>query len=112
MSKVHNMRWHIGGEIAKQDDRYTVRDNTILKNLVLSSTDLYPNKSTSGHKHEGQEEVYMFVEGSGTMELDDKTIFVKKGDTVLIEDGVFHKVHAGEQGCYFVCVFDGRRGHK
>ena len=100
---------NIGGEIAKQDDRYTVKDNTTLKNLVVSSTDLKPNKSTSGHKHEGQEEVYYFVKGSGAMELDDKKFFVNEGDVVLIEDGVFHRVHAGARGCYFVCVFDGRR---
>ena len=42
------------------------------------------------------------------MELDGKEINVKEGDTVLIEDGVFHKVHAGPEGCYFVCVFDGK----
>ena len=102
----------IGGEIAKQDDRYTVKDNTKLKNLVVSSTDLKPNKSTSGHKHEGQEEVYHFVKGSGTMELDDKKFFVNEGDVVLIEDGVFHKVHnTGHLGLYFVCVFDGKRSH-
>ena len=100
---------NIGGEIAKQDDRYTVKDNTTLKNLVVSSTDLKPNKSTSGHKHEGQEEVYHFVKGSATMELNDKKFFVNEGDVVLIEDGVFHRVHAGARGCYFVCVFDGRR---
>ena len=35
--------------------------------------------------------------------------FVNEGDVVLIEDGVFHRVHAGARGCYFVCVFDGRR---
>ena len=101
----------IGGVIAKQDDRYIVKDNTTLKNLILSSTFLEANKSTSGHKHEGQEEVYYFIKGSGRMELDDKTISVKENDIVLIEDGVFHRVHAGPMGCYFVCVFDGRRSH-
>ena len=37
----------IGGIIAKEDDRYKVCDNSELNNLVLSSTDLHPNKSTS-----------------------------------------------------------------
>ena len=47
------------------------------------------------------------------MELDDKTIEVKEGDIVLIEDGVFHRVHnTGHLGLYFVCVFDGKRTHK
>jgi mannose-6-phosphate isomerase-like protein (cupin superfamily) len=70
-----------------------------------------PYQSTHGHKHEGQEEVYYFVNGSGKMELDDRTLVVKQSDVVLIEDGVFHRVHSGPRGCYFVCVFDGRRSH-
>ena len=103
----------IGGVVMKEDDRYTVKDNNHLNNLVLSSTFLFANKSTSGHKHEGQEEVYFFIKGHGKMELDDKTIEVKEGDIVLIEDGVFHRVHnTGHLGLYFVCVFDGKRTHK
>jgi mannose-6-phosphate isomerase-like protein (cupin superfamily) len=102
---------NVGGKIAKEDERYVVKDNTSLNNLVLSSTDLKPKMSTSGHSHKGQEEVYYFVSGSGRMELDDKTINVKENDVVLIEDGVFHRVHAGPHGIYFVCVFDGRRSH-
>ena len=101
----------IGGTVTKEDDRYVVKDNTLLNNLVVSSTDLKPLKSTSGHNHRGQEEVYFFVRGTGKMELDGKEINVKEGVTVLIEDGVFHKVHAGPEGCYFVCVFDGKRSH-
>jgi len=104
--------WDIGGAIVKADDRYVVKDNTTLKNLIVSSTKLNPNKSTSGHKHKGQEEVYMFIKGRGRMELDDNTFDVIEGDTVLIEDGVFHRVHAGVEGCYFICVFDGARGTK
>jgi len=102
----------IGGKIAKQDERYTVTDNTTLNNLVLSSTRLEPLKSTNGHSHVGQEEVYMFIEGSGKIDLDDSTIDFCKGDIVLIENNVFHRVHAGPEGAYFVCVFDGYRYDK
>ena len=102
---------NIGGAIAKEDARYKVCDNTDLNNLVLSSTDLKPNKSTSGHEHPGQEEIYFFVKGSGKMEINDKVFDIVEGDTVLINDGDFHRVHAGSQGCYFVCVFDGKRRH-
>lgn len=106
----------IGGTVAKQDDRYTVVDNTTLNNLVVSSTDLYATKSTSGHAHVGQEEVYHFVRGSGRMEMIDlngkkQMISIVEGDVILIPDGWFHRVHAGPQGVYFVCVFDGRRSH-
>ena len=83
---------------------------------MVSSTDLYAGKSTNGHAHAGQEEVYNFVKGSGKMELIDLNgkhhdQNVKAGDVILIPDGWFHRVHAGPRGCYFVCVFDGRRTH-
>ena len=102
----------IGGLIAKEDDRYTVKDNTHLNNLVLSSTFLMANKETSGHKHNGQEEIYFFVQGHGEMTIDDDRFPVKEGDVVLIEDGVFHRVrNTSDYGLYFVCVFDGSRNH-
>jgi len=102
----------IGGSVVKEDDRYVVKDNTALKNLILSSTLLHPSKSTSGHKHAGQEEVYLFMSGTGEMELDENKFSVTAGDIVLIEDGVFHRVHnTGSEDLYFICVFDGRRNH-
>jgi len=106
----------IGGEVVKDNDTYLLKDNKTLNNLVVSSTNLKPNKSTRGHAHRGQEEVYYFINGWGTMELisTDAQVTshdVKPGTVILIEDGVFHRVHAGSDGCYFVCVFDGKRNH-
>ena len=105
----------IGGEIVKQDDRYVVKDNKFLNNLVLSSTRLNPGKSTSGHRHAGQEEVYLFVSGSGKMIVDGdeyKEFKVREGDVVLIPDGAFHQViNNSSDELYFICVFDGNRNH-
>jgi mannose-6-phosphate isomerase-like protein (cupin superfamily) len=105
----------IEGTVVKEDDRYVVKDNTFLKNLILSSTDLKPGKQTSGHRHAGQEEVYIFVSGSGNMIIDGDTyeqFAVKSGDVVLIPDGAFHQViNTGTDNLYFVCVFDGNRNH-
>lgn len=100
---------HIVGSVVKKDERYEVVDNVVLNSLVLSSTRMNPNKSTNGHLHKGQEEIYMFIEGSGKMWLDKKEFEVKVGDVVLIEGGVFHKVEASGEGIYFVCVFNGGR---
>ena len=99
----------IGGSIAKQDERYIVKDNQFGNKLVLSSTLLEPNMSTSGHFHNGQEEVYFFVSGEGEMELNSDRFKVRPGDVVNIEDGVFHRVFntQSNQQLYFVCVFDG-----
>ena len=102
----------IGGKVVKEDDRYVVIDNTFLKNLIISSTDLKPGKSTSGHSHSGQEEVYNFVKGNGQMKIEDKTFSVSEGDVILIEDGKFHQViNNSKENLYFVCVFDGSRNH-
>lgn len=106
----------IGGEVVKQDDRYIVKDNKTLNNLVLSSTDLKPTKQTTGHAHVGQEEIYFFIEGSGKMEMIDlngkhHTSVVKSGDIIMVPDGWFHRVYAGPIGTRFICVFDGRREH-
>ena len=104
--------FNIGGDIVKSDDRYVVKDNKFLNNLVLSSTDLNPGKSTSGHSHAGQEEVYLFMSGEGKMQIDDEVFAVKANDIVLIPDGAFHKViNDSNSNLYFVCVFDGKRNH-
>jgi mannose-6-phosphate isomerase-like protein (cupin superfamily) len=102
----------IGGDLIKSDDKYELYDNKLLKNLVLSKTKLRANKSTNGHRHAGQEEVYYFISGKGKMELDYRMFDVKAGDVVLVEDNVFHKVHnTGDFWLEFICVFDGRRNH-
>jgi mannose-6-phosphate isomerase-like protein (cupin superfamily) len=119
MKLIGNKNWflylpefEIGGKVVKEDDRYVVKDNTTLKNLVLSSTRLNAKKETSGHKHKGQEEIYFFIEGYGEMQLDDDKFSVEPGSIVLIKDGVFHKVYnTGDDELYFVCVLHGAR-HK
>tara|TARA_R110002124_G_scaffold170145_5_gene337668 strand:+ start:349 stop:681 length:333 start_codon:yes stop_codon:yes gene_type:complete len=102
----------IGGEVVKDNEVYLLKDNKTLNNLVLSSTFLRANQCTNGHKHEGQEEVYMFISGKGEMEIDGIKFNVREGDCILIEDGEFHKVYnTSHLGLYFVCVFDGKRNH-
>ena len=49
--------------ILKQNETYTLVDNTLLNNLVVSKTILHPGKNTTGHNHPGQEEVYHFTSG-------------------------------------------------
>jgi len=103
---------HIGGELIKDDAKYELYDNKLLKNLVLSKTKLRAKQSTNGHRHAGQEEVYHFISGKGQMELDYRIFDVQAGDIVLVEDNVFHKVHnTGDYFLEFICVFDGRRNH-
>ena len=104
--------FQIEGNVVHDNNTYLVTDNTSLNNLVVSTTRLNANRSTTGHRHAGQEEVYMFTKGSGQMELDHKIFDVTEGDVILIEDNVFHKVHnTSDLGLEFICVFDGNRNH-
>lgn len=108
MKKVN--LYNIGGVKVKEDERYIVKDNTFGNKLILSSTNLKPNKETSGHYHNGQEEVYFFINGHGKMTIDKETFDVKENDIICINDGEFHKVHnTSNNNLYFVCVFNGER---
>lgn len=106
---------NIGGDVVKSNEVYELKDNKTLNNLVLSSTKLYREQSTRGHRHAGQEEVYFFVQGSGRMIVgneDSESFAVGPGDVVLIPDGAFHRViNDGEMNLTFNCVFDGKRNH-
>ena len=103
-------------KVIHSNETYDVIDNTSLNNLIVSKTILHEGKETSGHNHKGQEEVYMFTEGSGVMQIDDEKFLVTKGDIVLIPDGAFHKVYntsnyKANNPLIFVFVFDGGRNH-
>tara|TARA_Y100000310_G_scaffold35889_1_gene33852 strand:- start:3941 stop:4186 length:246 start_codon:yes stop_codon:yes gene_type:complete len=78
--------YNIGGDVIKDNDVYTVMDNTDLEKLVLSLTVLHPYKETTGHRP------------------------VEPGDIVLIPDGAFYKVFNHSDGnLMFNCVFDNER---
>ena len=100
-------------KVVKQNETYTLIDNTNLNGLVVSKTILHPEKHTTGHNHEGQEEVYQFVSGKGTMVVGNHQFGVSPGDIILIPDGDFHKVWntSKYEDLIFVCVFDGGRNH-
>jgi hypothetical protein len=51
-----------------------------------------------GHTHKEQEEVYVVVEGSGRMKLDDEIIEVKKLDVVRVPPGTWRGYEAGPDG--------------
>lgn len=112
---IHFHNTDIGGDVVKDDETYLIKDNHSLNNLVVSSTRLYRGKQTRGHRHPGQEEVYVFVQGFGKMIVgneDSEPFNVGPGSVVLIPDGAFHRViNDGDSNMLFNCVFDGKRNH-
>lgn len=107
-------RDNISGNVVKSNETYSVIDNNFLTNLVVSKTILHPSKETGGHFHKGQEEVYQFLYGEGEMVVGTSKFKVTAGDTILIPDGLYHKVwnHSKVEDLIFICVFDGKRNHK
>jgi len=100
-------------KLLRDNETYKVYDLSDLQNLTLSLTELYPQKSTTGHAHKNADEVYVFIDGEGMMEIGQKTLNVKNGDVALVPRGDFHKVHnKGEKNLNFWTIFEkyGGRG--
>jgi len=90
----------------RDTDVYTVTDNNYLANLTTSETVLHAGKNTSGHKHDGLDEVYMFTKGHGDIEIDQVRFSVEAGDIVHVKGGEFHKVfNTGTSDLIFVAIF-------
>jgi len=51
-----------------------------------------------GHKHEDDEEVYVILEGSGRMKLDDEVRDVGPMDAIRVAPGVMRSFEAGDEG--------------
>lgn len=98
----------INGVIMKDNETYVLEDNNFLENLTLSQTRLKPGQATRGHSHENQEEVYIFVSGSGIITIGDKKFPAAKGDLFLIPKGHFHRVQnvSIDEACVFTCIFE------
>jgi mannose-6-phosphate isomerase-like protein (cupin superfamily) len=64
-----------------------------------------PGQSTEAHFHDNSQEVYYFLEGSGSMLLGEESTIVTAGDAVLIEQGILHSVKNTSTGAMrILCI--------
>jgi mannose-6-phosphate isomerase-like protein (cupin superfamily) len=71
--------------------------------LGLSLMTLAPNfRVPFGHKHEGQEEVYVVVRGSGRIKVEDEVVEVGEWDAIRFDKNTMRNVEAGPDGIEFV----------
>ena len=97
--------------LIRDNDTYKVYDLLALENFNISLTELYQNKSTGGHSHDNIDEVYVFIDGNGTMEIGPKTFKVKSGDLALVPKGNFHRVrNQGDKILSFWAIFEKYEG--
>jgi mannose-6-phosphate isomerase-like protein (cupin superfamily) len=69
----------------------------------LSYQRLAPNaRLPYGHHHKTQEEVYVVVEGSGRVKLDDEVVDIEPWDAVRVGKDTVRSFEAGSEGLAFV----------
>jgi mannose-6-phosphate isomerase-like protein (cupin superfamily) len=57
-----------------------------------------------GHKHKNQEEVYVLVNGSARIKLEDEVRELKQWDAVRVHRGTVRGFEAGNQGAEFIAI--------
>ena len=72
-------------------------------NQSLAEASLEAGQSTQRHYHARSEEIYVFLDGDGEMEVDGDAREVGPGDAVLIPAGAWHRIAAGSDGARFLC---------
>jgi mannose-6-phosphate isomerase-like protein (cupin superfamily) len=71
--------------------------------LGLSHIKLAPNfRVPFGHKHEGQEEVYVVVNGSARIKVDDEIVEVGQWDAIRFGKNTMRNVEAGPDGVEYI----------
>ena len=71
--------------------------------LGLSHMKLEPNfRIPFGHKHEGQEEVYVVVRGSARVKVEDEIVELGEWDAIRFDKNTMRNVEAGPDGVEYL----------
>ena len=84
-------------------DGSTIREYLHTEVQSLAEASLTPGQSTQRHYHRLAEEIYLILEGGGTMEIDEESTEVGPGDAILIPVGAWHELLAGGDGARLLC---------
>jgi mannose-6-phosphate isomerase-like protein (cupin superfamily) len=78
------------------------------ESLGLTLFTLEPNfRIPFGHKHEGQEEVYVVVRGSARIKVDDEIVDVGAWDAIRFDNDTMRNVEAGPDGVEYLAFSAG-----
>lgn len=73
------------------------------KSLGLSHMKLEPNfRIPFGHKHAGQEEVYVVVRGSARIKVEDEIVELGEWDAIRFDTDTMRAVEAGPDGVEYI----------
>lgn len=75
------------------------------RNLLIIWTVLVPHGQQRGHSHAGSEQAYIFVHGTGRVQVGDEKQFIGQGEMVYVPPGVPHSiVNSGDENLVFITV--------
>jgi mannose-6-phosphate isomerase-like protein (cupin superfamily) len=73
------------------------------RSLGVSLMTLAPGfRMPFGHKHSGQEEVYVVVRGSARIKVEDDVVELEQWDAIRIDEDTMRAVEAGSEGVEYV----------
>lgn len=76
-----------------------------LQGVALGLIKLPPDEGyTFTHRHRKQEEVYLVIEGSGLILVDDELLELQKGDAVRVSPAARRALKAHREGLLVVCA--------
>jgi uncharacterized cupin superfamily protein len=76
-----------------------------LENSGVSYQRLAPDfRVPFGHKHKNQEEIYVLVNGSARIKLDDEVVELKPFDAVRVPKDTMRGFEAGPEGAEFIAI--------
>ncbi len=75
------------------------------RNLLITWTVVAPRGHQRGHAHVGSEQAYIFVSGSGRMQVGEERAFVGQGEMVYVPPGMSHAIaNTGNDNLVFLTV--------
>ncbi len=75
------------------------------KGRMFNHMILAPGRSIGEHRHEGDNEIFYFLKGSGLYNDNGKAVRVRPGDTAVCNDGELHSlVNDGEEPLEFIAL--------
>jgi uncharacterized cupin superfamily protein len=92
-------------DLAPAVEAHFARSDLGAEHMGISFQRLEPNARVPfGHKHAKQEEIYVVVEGSGRVKLDDEVKDVRQWDAVRVGPGTMRAFEGGPDGIAFLVV--------
>jgi mannose-6-phosphate isomerase-like protein (cupin superfamily) len=61
-------------------------------------------RPATGHAHREQEEIYVVINGSGRIKLNDEILELKQWDTVRVAPSTFRALEGGPNGLEFIAI--------